>query len=92
LNQTDQPRLDLDQVAGELTSRQAIWSSKGITAAPLTWRDSQAAWPQPILTNRHQITEPESLGVRLSAGNGNEALVVIWRGGWATSTYWPSAT
>jgi hypothetical protein len=48
--------------------------------------------PQPILTNRHQITEPESLGVRLSAGNGNEALVVIWRGGWATSTYWPSAT
>jgi hypothetical protein len=70
-------------VARELTGLLSGWAERGITAGQLTWRDAQAAWPQPIVTNRTTVAEPESVGVTLTAANGNEALLIIWRGGWA---------
>ena len=76
---SSQPQLDLDQVARELTGLLPGWAGRGIKAGQLTWRDSQAAWPQPIVTNRITVVEPESVGVTLTAANGNEALLVIWR-------------
>jgi hypothetical protein len=40
---------------------------------------AQAAWLQPIVADRVTVTEPESVGVTLTAARGNEALLVIWR-------------
>jgi hypothetical protein len=80
---SSQCQLDLDQVARDLTGLLPGWAERGITAGQLTWRDAQAAWPQPIVTNRITVAEPESVGVTLAAANGNEALLIIWRGGWA---------
>lgn len=77
------PRLDLDQVARGLTGLLPGWAERGITAGQLTWREAQAAWPQPIVTSRITVAEPESVGVTLAAANGNEARLVIWRDGWA---------
>jgi hypothetical protein len=48
-----------------------------------TWRDAAAAWPQPIVTDRESVADPESLGVILDAGGGAEAVLVLWTGGWA---------
>ena len=48
-----------------------------------TWRDAAAAWPQAIVTDRASVTHPESLGMTLDAGDGAEALLVLWTGGWA---------
>jgi hypothetical protein len=70
-------------VAREPTGLLSGWAERGVTAGQLTWRDAQAAWPQPIVTDRMTVAEPESIGVTLTAANGNEALLVIWRGGWA---------
>ena len=78
-----QPELDLDQVARDLAGLLPGWAERGIIAGQLTWRDAQAAWPQPIVTDRIRVAEPESVGVTLTAANGHEALLVIWRGGWA---------
>jgi hypothetical protein len=78
-----QPRLDLDQVARELTGLLPGWAERGITAGQFTWRDAQAAWPKPIVIGRIMVAEPESVGVTLTAANANEARLVIWRGGWA---------
>jgi len=78
-----QPYLDLDRVAAVLAGLRPTWTALGVRAGQLTWRDAQASWPQPILTDRSRIAEPESLGITLTTDRGNEALVVIWRGGWA---------
>jgi hypothetical protein len=78
-----QPQLDLDQAARELTRLQPGWAERGITAGQLTWRDAQASWPKPIVTDRSMVAEPESLGITLTAGQRNEAHLVLWRGGWA---------
>lgn len=80
---SSQLQLDLDQVARVLSGLLPGWTERGITAGQLTWRDAQAAWPQPIVTSRITVAEPESFGVTLTAANGNEARLVIWRGGWA---------
>lgn len=84
---TDQPCLDLDQVADGLAGLMPAWATLGVSAGQLTWqltwRDALASWPQPIVTDRGQVAEPESLGITLTTGSGNVALVVIWRGGWA---------
>jgi hypothetical protein len=77
------PQLDLDQVARELTGLQPGWAEHGITAGQLTWRDAGATWPKPIVTSRATVAEPESVGMTLTAANGNEAILVLWRGGWA---------
>ncbi len=77
-----QSQLDLDQVARKLSRLRHGWSERGITAGQLTWRDARACWPKPIVTDRSTVTETESVGITLTAANG-EALLVLWRGGWA---------
>jgi hypothetical protein len=77
------PPLDLDQVAALLAGLRPGWTSQGLTVRPLTWRDARASWPQPLHTDRSKVAEPESVGLRLTAADGREARLVIWRGGWA---------
>jgi hypothetical protein len=79
---SSQPRLDLDQVARELTRLRPGWAERGITAGQLTWRDAQAEWPKPIVTDRTTVAEPESVGMTLTAANGTQAILILWRGGW----------
>jgi hypothetical protein len=83
VTQPRQRRIDLDEVASELASRTDAWSDQDVTTGPLTWRDAVATWPQPIHTDRSLVAEPESLGITLTSANGNKALIIMWRGGWA---------
>lgn len=55
-----------------------------------TWRDARTEWPQSIVTDRAVVTDPESLGLTFDAGDGPEARLVLWTGGWADSR--PSST
>ena len=77
------PPLDLDQVAALLAGLRPGWTSQGLIVRALTWRDARASWPQPLHTDRSKVAEPESVGLRLTAADGREARLVIWRGGWA---------
>jgi hypothetical protein len=77
------PPLDLDQVASTLASLRPGRTGQGLTAGPLTWRDARASWPQPLVTDRSLVAEPESVGLTLTAADGREGHLVIWRGGWA---------
>jgi len=83
MSQTREPSIDLDRVAGELASLHAAWSKQGFTAGPLTSRDAQAACPSRSSPDRSQVAEPESVGITMTTAWENEALIVIWRGGWA---------
>ena len=77
--------IDLDTVAAELERRRAVWTAAGFTVGPLTWRDAAAGWPQPLVTDRSAVIDPESVGVRLR-DDGQEAELVLWTGGWADLT------
>ncbi len=74
--------LDLDQVAAALARLRGSWERRGVTAGPLTWRDARTPWPRPLRTDRSMVSEPESVGLTLTAG-GREGRLIIWRGGWA---------
>jgi len=67
----------------ELTRRRSEWTRRGLVVGEFTWRDAAAAWPQPIVTDRESVADPESLGMTLDASGGSEALLVLWAGGWA---------
>jgi hypothetical protein len=82
-NPASPPPLDLDQVASKLAGLQPVWIARMLTAGPLTWRDARASWPRPLLTDRSQVAEPESVGLTLTAADGRTGRLVIWRGGWA---------
>jgi hypothetical protein len=75
--------VDLDAVLVELTRRRPEWTRRGLVVGDFTWRDAAAAWPQPIVTDRESVADPESLGLTIDAGGGAEALLVLWTGGWA---------
>jgi hypothetical protein len=75
--------VDLDSVLVELSRRCPEWTQRGLVVGEFTWRDAAASWPQPIVTDRASIVDPESLGMTLDAGGGVEALLVLWTGGWA---------
>jgi len=75
--------VDLDAVLVEIIRRRPEWTRRGLVVGDFTWRDAAAAWPQPIVTNRESVADPESLGMTLDAGGGAEALLVLWAGGWA---------
>jgi hypothetical protein len=75
--------VDLDAVAAELAGRRIEWVDAGLTVGELTWRDAAAAWPQPIVTDRAAVADPESLGVVFRGSGGDEAELVLWCGGWA---------
>ena len=73
--------IDLDELARRLTRLRPEWE-RNAQVGPFTWRDEQAPWPQPIMTDRAAVKVPESLGVRLYSGD-DEAEIVVWAGGWA---------
>ena len=73
--------IDLDELARRLTRLRPEWE-RSAEVGPFTWRDEQAPWPQPIVTDRAIVKVPESLGVRLTSGE-DEAEIVVWTGGWA---------
>ena len=75
--------VDLDVVAAELQARRARWVSRGLDVGAFTWRDAEASWPQPIVSDRALIVDPESLGVIMTASPSNLAELVLWCGGWA---------
>lgn len=57
-------------------------SARSATVGPLTWRDEDADWPQPIERHRSRVSSPESLGLRLWRG-ADELEIVVWTGAWA---------
>jgi hypothetical protein len=75
--------VDLDAVLVELTRRRPGWTRRGLVVGEFTWRDAAAAWPQPIVNDRESVADPESVGMTFDAGDGAEALLVLWTGGWA---------
>jgi hypothetical protein len=77
------PPLDLDQVAAVLAGLRPAWRDQGLVARPLLWRDARRSWPQILHSDRGEVAEPESVGLTLTAADGREARLVIWRGGWA---------
>jgi hypothetical protein len=74
--------IDLDAVAEELGQRRADWVGAGFKVGDFTWRDAAAKWPQPLVTDRALVADPESLGLTLRDGR-QEAELVLWTGGWA---------
>ncbi|MCB5165054.1 hypothetical protein LG634_09460 [Streptomyces bambusae] len=75
--------VDLDEVAGLLVGAAARWQAIGLDVGPLTWRDAEAEWPQPLGTDRAAVWDPDSLGVVVVDPAGAELSVVLFRGGWA---------
>jgi hypothetical protein len=75
--------VDLDAVAAELQARRPGWESRGLKVGAFTWRDAQALWPQPIVTDRALVADPESLWMTMDASPGHYAELVLWCGGWA---------
>ena len=77
------PPLDLDQVAAVLAGLRPQWGDQGLVVRPFLWRDARESWPQILHTDRGKVAGPESVGLTLTAADGREARLVIWRGGWA---------
>jgi hypothetical protein len=75
--------LDLDQVAAVLAGLRPGWRDQGLVVRPFLWRDARGSWPRIPHTDRGNVAEPESVGLTLTAADGREARLVIWRGGWA---------
>ncbi|PYY33284.1 hypothetical protein DEJ16_13895 [Curtobacterium sp. MCJR17_055] len=73
--------VDLDALALLLRPHLDDWA-RSAAVGPLTWRDEDAAWPQPIERHRSRVSSPESLGLRLWRGS-DELELVVWTGGWA---------
>ena len=74
-------KVDLDELATRLERTRADWE-RTAHVGPLTWRDAQAPWPQPIVSERSAVAVPQSVGVVLRYGE-DEAEFVVWTGGWA---------
>jgi hypothetical protein len=79
--------VDLDAVVAILDARRAGWKSRGLQVGAFTWRDAQALWPKPIVTDRALVADPESLGMKMDAPAGRFAELVLWCGGWADLDY-----
>ncbi|WP_051804831.1 hypothetical protein [Streptomyces griseus] len=75
--------IDLDEAASVLARRTPGWQAAGLEVCGTTWRDAEAAWPQPLETDRDRVRDPDSLGVVLRGPAEAELHVVLFRGGWA---------
>jgi hypothetical protein len=75
--------VDLDAVAAELQAGRARWESRGLEIGAFTWRDAEAPWPQPIVTDRALVADPEFLGMTMDAAPSRYAELAPWGGGWA---------
>lgn len=74
--------IDLDALVKRLESTAETWRQSA-QVQPFTWRDAEADWPQPIVTDRSSVRVAEALGIRLDSDPDNELEVVVWTGGWA---------
>ncbi|TJZ96046.1 hypothetical protein [Actinacidiphila oryziradicis] len=72
---------DLDQAAAEIIKRHSAWQAYGLLAGPITWRDESAPWPQRLETDRSQVSDPDSVGIRITGPNDSELRdrSVSWR-------------
>ncbi|MFJ2900042.1 hypothetical protein ACIO87_34880 [Streptomyces sp. NPDC087218] len=75
--------VDLDRAAAVLADRAAPWRDRGVVFDPVTWRDAEASWPQPLETDRARVGDPDSLGVVAHGPDDAVLSVVLFRGGWA---------
>ena len=75
-------RVDLDQVAGLISRHAFAWEESGLMVGPLTWRDAATGWPSPLMEDRGQVVEPDSVGVAVRK-DGQEGHLVVFGGGWA---------
>ncbi|MGW1191140.1 hypothetical protein [Streptomyces sp. NPDC002559] len=75
--------VDLDRAAAVLAERAAPWRDRGVVFDPVTWRDTEASWPQPLETDRARVGDPDSLGFVARGPDDTELFVVLFRGGWA---------
>ncbi|WP_280470748.1 hypothetical protein [Nocardia farcinica] len=73
--------IDLDRAAEEISRRRPGWVARGLIVSATTWRDGAVGWPQPIETDRAQVGDPDSVGVRLSRPPDFELEVILYRGG-----------
>jgi hypothetical protein len=74
--------VDLDAAAAEIDRRRPTWEAHGLSVGPTTWRDADT-WPQRIQPDRAKAIDPDSIGVRVEAGDRGEIEVCLFRGGWA---------
>ena len=79
--------VDLDELAGRIEDRRQCWRATGLAVRPVTWRDASVAWPRELALDRGQVSDPDSLGVRLLGPADSELVVVVFRGGWADVDY-----
>ena len=79
--------VDLDQAASEIIERQGAWRARGLSTGLITWRDEAAAWPARLETDRSRVSDPDSVGIRITGPDETELVVVLFRGGWADVDY-----
>jgi len=80
-------RIDLDEAAQQIVQRRASWVARGLVVGDLTWRDVGEPWPYPLKTERVEVCDPDSVGVRVTKGQ-QEGSFVLFVGGWADLLYW----
>jgi hypothetical protein len=79
--------IDLDQVAGLISSYAVAWEQAGLAVGALTWRDVGVPWPYPLKADRGEVVDADSVGVAVGKLEQEDRLVVF-RGGWADLEYW----
>lgn len=80
-------RIDLDAAKAEIDRRVQVWVESGLTVDAVTWRDQGRGWPPPITTERQEVLDADSVGVRLHKGS-QEGAAVLFAGGWVDLEYW----
>ena len=79
-------RIDLNAARRLIDARRPEWVRLGIKASDTTWRDQGGGWPPPLVTDRAEAKDPDSIGVSLR--KGAQGSVVLFKGGWADLLYW----
>jgi hypothetical protein len=80
-------RVDLDAAAREIARRTCRWRESGVTVGDLTWRDQAEEWPPKLKTDRDDVRDPLSIGIRCTKGD-QAGTLVLFKGGWADLEYW----
>ncbi|HEX4454664.1 MAG TPA: hypothetical protein VH143_27580 [Kofleriaceae bacterium] len=80
-------RVDLDGAALEITRRADRWRESGMTLGNVTWRDQADGWPPQLKTNRGDVRDADSIGIRCTKGD-REGSLVLFKGGWCDLEYW----
>ena len=79
--------IDLDEAARQIQQRIDDWRRAGLEVGAITWRDQGRGYPPPLVTNRTEAIDPDSIGVRITRGNA-EGSAVLFKGGWVDFEWW----